>query len=576
MKGWVKIVLLTLVILICFIVFYYITFFRMFEGPPPISKGSYLKLNMYGEVPERNNTDSFSRFFTGEIPALDGLLHCIRKAKVDPNIKGIIIRPMGLATGWARIEEIKNAIRDFKTSDKPVYAYLEIGANREYYLALEADMVFGAPEGILLVTGLLGRNYYVKELLDKIGIEADYIAHGKYKSAPEMFTEYNITPAHREELNSLLDDYYERYLADISVSRNLDIREVEALIDHGIYSLQDAYQEGLIDTLMYYHQFEDYLENLHEKSPRFVSYDRYREISFDKLGVDIQGTVALIYCIGDIVSGFGGSGAEEGLMIAEGMADIIRKAADDEESEAIVLRINSPGGSGIASDIIWNAVVEAKMQKPVIVSMSDLAASGGYYIAMSADSIVAQASSIVGSIGVYSGKFAMKELYRKLGIRKIEIPRGKNSSLFSELNKFSAQQRKIIEQQTAEYYKRFVEKAANGRNISYEEMEKIAQGRVWTGVQGVENGLVDKIGGLDDAFQIAKKMMGVPLDSYVRLKVYPQKRSFLDRFFSMGFKSNISELLELVPASLQSYILGFFYFQDYEPLYLMTFFPEIN
>jgi protease-4 len=576
MKGWVKILLLTMVILICFLVFYYITFFRMFKGPPSISKNSYLKLNLYGEVPERDNTNSLSQLFSGEIPSLDGLLHCIRKAKIDPNIEGIILRPMGLATGWSRLEEIKNAIRDFKTSGKPVYAYLEVGGNREYYLALEADMVFGAPEGILLVTGLMGRNYYLKGLLDKIGVEADFIAHGKYKSAPEIFTENTITPAHQEELNALLDDYYERYLADISVSRNLDIREVEKLIDHGIYSLPDALKEGLIDTLMYYHQFEDYLEILNDKSPRIVSYDKYRKIDFDNLNVDIEGTVALIYCIGDIVSGFGGTGAEEGLMIAEGMANVIRKAADDKDIEAIVLRINSPGGSGIASDIIWNAVVEAKMKKPVIVSMSDLAASGGYYIAMSADSIVAQASSIVGSIGVYSGKFTMKELYRKMGIKKIEIPRGKNSGLFSELSKFTVEQRKVIEQQTAEYYKRFVEKAAHGRNISYEDMDKIAQGRVWTGVQSVKNGLVDKIGGLEEAFQIAKKMIGVPADSYVRLKVYPRQRSFLDRFFSIGFQSKVFDLIELFPSPVRNYMLGFLYFQDYEPLYIMPFIPEIN
>jgi protease-4 len=327
---------------------------------------------------------------------------------------------------------------------------------------------------------------------------------------------------------------------------------------------------------MYYHQFRDYLEELNGSAPRMVSYNRYKQISFDKIGVDIEGTVALIYCLGDIVSGFGGSGADEGLMIAEGMADIIRKATEDKDVEAIVLRVNSPGGSGIASDIIWNAVQEARMQKPVIVSMSDMAASGGYYIAIAADTIVAQASSIVGSIGVYSGKFAMKELYSKLGITKVEIPRGKNSSLFSELNKFTAKQRRLIEKQSIEYYQRFVEKVADGRNRSYEEIEQIAQGRVWTGVQSVDNGLVDKIGGLEDAFQIAKKMIGVPPDSYVRLKIYPAQRSFFDRFFSLGFRTKLNDLLVLLPAPLRSYIRGFFYFQDYEPLYLMPFIPEVN
>ncbi|UCF64690.1 MAG: signal peptide peptidase SppA, partial [bacterium] len=567
MKGWVKIVILTLIILICFIVFYYITFSRFFEGPPPISKGSYLELNIYGDIPERSYSDSFSEVFVGEVPALDGLLNCIRKAKIDPNIRGIIIKPMGLATGWARIEELKAALRDYKTSQKPLYAYLEVAGNREYYLAIEADMIFGGPESILLITGLMGRNYYFKGLLDKIGVEADFVAYGKYKSAPEIFTRKDMSPAHREEINALLDDYYERYLADISVTRNIDVRKVEALIDYGIYSLEEASQKNLVDTLMFYNEFLDYLENIDGKFPRLVSYNRYRKISFEKLGVDVQGTVALIYCLGDIVSGLGGSGADEGLMIAEGMADIIKDAAEDKGVQAIVLRINSPGGSGIAADIIWNSVVKAREKKPVIVSMSDLAASGGYYIAMSADTIVAQPSSIVGSIGIYSGKFSMKELYRKLGVNKIEIPRGDNSNLFSELSTFNDKQRKIIENHITTYYQKFVQKAADGRGLTYEEVDKIGQGRVWTGVQSIQNGLVDKLGGMEDAIQVAKKMIGTPTESYVKIKIYPQQRSFFERLFSLSVQSQFSKALNILPASVREYIKGFFYFKDFEPLY---------
>jgi protease-4 len=556
--------------------FYYLMFSRLFEGPPPVAKNSYLELNIYGDLPERELSDPLTRIFVGDFPTLDGILQCLRKAKVDPSIKGLILRPVGLNIGWAKTEEIKQAVRNFKESGKPVYVYLEMGTNKEYYLALEGDLIFGPPANLLFITGLLGSQYYFKNTLNKIGVEADFIAIGKYKSAPNMLTRNDMSPEDREVSTAILDDFYSRYLDAISLSRNIERNDVEKLIDHGIYDLRGAYEKELIDTLMYYNEFRDYLKFLDDKKPRLVSYSRYKKVPFPKVSKESKDCLALVYCLGDIVSGFGEVSSSEGLMIAEGMANAIRRAVEDKQVKALVLRIDSPGGSGPAADIIWREVELAKATKPVIVSMSDVAASGGFYIGMPADSIFAQASSIVGSIGVFSGKISLRGLYDKLGITKVEIPRGVNSTFFSEIRKFDDQQRRIIQENMEIFYQDFVTKVSKGRNLSYEQVDKLAQGRVWTGAQAKENGLIDQLGGLSDAINAAKKMIGISPDYYVRLKIYPQEKSYLDRILSEGFDVKIRLMQDLVSARLKNYLQGFFYFQDYEPLFILPFYLEIR
>lgn len=575
MKGWLKITLLVVLIFVVVAIFYYSVFSIYSEGSPTVSRNSYLLLNIYGEVPERADPDALEIIFTGEYPSMDGLLHCIRKAKIDRNIRGLILRPMGSSIGWAKIEEIKQALRDFKSTGKPVYIYFEMGANREYYLSTEADMIFGSPTGMLLVNGLLGSRYYFKGSLNKLGIEADFVAYGKYKSAPDVYTQEKMRIAEREELNSILDDFYTRYVSDISINRNLDEEEVRTLINQGIYTLEEAFEKGLVDTLMYFNEFKDYLKEKHDNSVHFISYARYKKVSIEKLGVKAKQSIALIYCIGDIVSGIGDE-SESGFITSQGMANIISSVAKNKKLKAIVLRINSPGGSGIASDIIWREIEEARKIKPVIISMSNIAASGGYYIAMSGDSIIAQSSSIIGSIGVYAGKFSMNNLYRKIGITKEEIPRGENANLFSETKKFSEKQRQLIQDGIEDFYKRFVEKVAEGRNMTYEEVDEIAQGRVWTGSQSVAIGLIDKIGSLHDAIQIAKKMIGVAPEDYVRVQKYPRYRSLINRLLSTGMKLNYDSILNLFSGDLKSYLKGFFYYKNFEPLLIMPYYLVIN
>ncbi|GAB4368979.1 MAG: signal peptide peptidase SppA [Calditrichia bacterium] len=576
MKGWMKIALLIAVVFICVASFYYLMFSSIFKGAPPIGRDSYLELNIFGEISERGTADPFTRLFAGEVPSLDGLLHCIRKAKIDPKIKGIILRPLASEMGWAKAEELREVLLDFKSSGKPIYVYIEAIGNKEYYLTVVGDMIFGSPTGMLFVNGLLGGSYFFKGSLDKLGIEADFVARGKYKNAPDIFTRKNMSDSHREVINSILDDYYQRYVEAIAQGRNLEIEQVRKIIDRGVYTLAEAEQSQLIDTLLYYNEFKDYLKEKDGKKPRLVSYERYKKVPYSKLGVHAEKTFALIYAVGNIVSGIGEDAFGDGIITSESLANLIRKVAKDKKVEAIIMRVDSPGGSGLASDVIWKEVAKAQQEKPFIVSMSDVAASGGYYISMSADSIVGQPSSIVGSIGVFSGKFSFRGLYEKLGISKEEIPRGKNADLFSEIKTFNTEQRGLIGKIGDDFYQRFVSKVAESRNMTYEEVDKIAQGRVWTGEQALEVGLIDKLGGLKEAFEIGKKMCGIPLDEHVRVKIYPEKRSILERLLNARLETHTSLTEEFVPKSVQQYFRAFLMYSPGEPLAVLPFYPEIK
>ncbi len=576
MKGWLKIALLVLIIFIAVGTFYFLFFASFFETTPSISRNSYLLLDIYGEIPERSPEDPITKIFTGEFPTMEGLLHCIRKAKIDPKIIGLVIRPLGSNMGWAKTEEIKQVIKDFKTTGKPIYFYFEMGGNRDYYLASEGNLIFGAPMGALIINGLLGRGYYLKGALDKLGIEADFVTHGKYKDAPEIFTREHMSLATQEVVNAILDDFYQRYVKDISQNRGIPQDKVKELLDVGLFTLEEAFEAGLIDTMMYFNEFKDFLKQQNNHKTRFVSYSRYKKVPFEKLGVKAKETFALIYCIGDIVSGVGDNLPEDGLIISQGMANTIHSAASNKNISAIILRIDSPGGSGIASDIVWREVVEARKEKPIIASFSDVAASGGYYIAMAADTIIAQPSSIVGSIGVYAGKFSFSKLYQKLGISKDEIPRGKNADLFSENSRFNSNQRKMMEDRIGRFYKEFVMKAAEGRGLTYNDIDRVAQGRVWTGLQSLQNGLIDSLGGLQEAIQIAKEMVGIAADDYVNIITYPRHRSFLGKILSGELDTNLNHLMKYIDINTKYFIRGIFYYRDYEPLFLMPYYFEIK
>lgn len=579
LKEWQKITLLIVVIFAAVGLFMYLVFSSVPDEAPPISRDSFLELTISGEIPERVPDDPVGEIFGSPGNSIQTIIHSVHKAKIDEKIKGIILRPEITDMGFAKTDEIRSALDDFKTSGKPIYAFIEFAGDKEYYLASAADSIFGVPTGILLANGFLSSPVFLKGTFDKLGIEFESVAIGKYKNAPDMLTRDQMSDAQREVTNSLLDDLYQRYIFKLAEARHMSESQMSQLIDRGFFTLDKAKEAGFVDSLMYYAEFKEFLKEKYSSRLRFVSLKRYHKIPMSKLGIRAKEKIAVIYGVGTIVSGGEDQFGEDQLITSQGMANSIRRVAEDNSIKAIVLRIDSPGGSGTASDIIWQEVVKAAEKKPLIVSVSDVAASGGYYISMAADSIVAHPSSIVGSIGIFFLKGVFAKLYDKIGMNIEEIKRGKNADMFSERQRLTPDQRDLIGGFLLDFYKDFVSKAADGRKMTYDEIDNIAQGRVWTGKQALENGLIDKLGDYYTAIDMAKKMAGIPVNEYVNLVIYPKQKTLLERIFSGAIMARVTspiEHLKDIPPVFKSLVKALPYFRPGEPLFLCMFYPEIN
>src|SRR5213080_367063 len=507
---------------------------------PSIRDNSVLVLKISGPLPDYVPEDPIRKLFGGQPQSLSSLLGQFRKAKVDRRITAVLVDIDMPEEGWAKAEEIRAAIADFRTSGKPVYAYMETGLNKDYYVASACDKIFVPPPGELFTIGLAADVMFFRGSLDKLGIYPDIFQIGKYKTAADMFTQKQMTDAHREFMNSLLDDLFGRFVEAIAKARNKSPEEAKALIDNAPYNAAQAKDAGLIDGALYRDEVEKELKKRlgYQDSDELhiAKAGDYRQISQESLGLNKGEKIAVVYAAGDIVSGksdFGGSG--ETTIGSDSLVKTLDEARDDRGVKAIVLRIDSPGGSGLASDIIWRAIESVKEKKPVVVSMSDVAASGGYYIACNANKIVAEPSTITGSIGVLAGKPVVKGLYDWLGITNEYVMRGQNAGMFRETEKFSDSERKKFEDLVkGTYYGEFLPKVANGRGKSTDEIDKIGQGRVWTGQQGKERGLVDEYGGLDQAIEIAKQLANIPEDKGVQRVIMPRPPSFLEQLMSSG------------------------------------------
>lgn len=507
---------------------------------PSIRDNSVLALRVSGPLPDYVPDDPFRRLFGGQPQSLSSLLTQLRKAKVDKRITAVMLEIDGSGAGWAKAEEIRGAIEDFRTSGKPIYAYMETGFNKDYYIATACDKIFVPPPGELFTIGLAADVMFFRGSLDKLGIYPDMYQIGKYKSAGDMFTQKQMTPAHREFINSLLDDLFGRYVEGIAKARNKTPDEVRKLIDNAPYNATQAKDAGLIDGAAYHDEVEKELKKrLGVKDSDELHIARagdYRQISQESLGLNKGERVAVVYAAGDIVSGkseFGGAGEET--IGSDSLVRTLNEVRDDKSIKAVVLRIDSPGGSGLASDIIWRAIESLKEKKPVVVSMSDVAASGGYYIACNASKIVAEPSTITGSIGVLGGKPVIKGFYDWIGVSNEYVLRGNNAGMFRESEKFSDSERKKFEELIkTTYYDQFLPKVAKGRGKNAEYIDSIGQGRVWTGRQGKDNGLVDEYGGLDKAIEIAKQLANIPADKSVQRVIRPQPPSFFEELMSSG------------------------------------------
>ena len=504
---------------------------------PSIRDNSVLALRVSGSLPDYVPDNAFNRLFGNPPQSLGSLMAQFRKAKVDKRISAMVLDIDASDTGWAKAEEIRGAIEDFRSSGKPVYAFIETGFNKDYYIAAACDKIYVPPSGELFVTGLAADVMFFRGSLDKLGVYPDMYQIGKYKSAGDMFTQKEMTKEHRDYINSLLDDLYGRYKEGIAKGRNKTVDDVDTIINNAPYNAAQAKEAGLIDGAMYRDEVDKELKKRlgykDSDNLRVASAGDYRKITQESLGLNKGEKIAVVYAAGDIVSGsstFGSSGEET--IGSDSLAKVLKEVRDDNSIKAVVLRIDSPGGSGLASDIIWKAVELVKEKKPVVVSMSDVAASGGYYIATGANKIVAQPSTITGSIGVVGGKPVVKGFYDWIGITNEYVLRGTNAGMFRESEKFTDTERKKFEEFLHGTYDDFITKVGKGRGKDKTYIDSIGQGRVWTGRQGKENGLVDEYGGLDRAIEIAKQLANIPADKGVQRIIRPQPPTFWDELFS--------------------------------------------
>ena len=534
-------------------------------GKPSVKDNSVLVLSVSGDLPDYVAEEPLAKAFgIKQAQSFTSLLTQLRKAKVDNRIGAVLLDINFPGIGWGKADEFRDAVKDFKASGKPVYAYMEIGTNREYYLATAADKIFLPPSGDIYINGFAAEAMFYKGSLDKLGIEADVIQIGpKYKNAPDRYTRKEMSDGQREVLNAVLDEYFSRFTTAISESRKKSIEDVKALVDNAPYNANKAKTLGLIDDAFYRDQVDDALRSAlgykEGDKLRTLSGGEYREIPSDSLGLNTGEKIAVIYASGAINIGHSSNGPLNGEMVgSDTIVNAVNDAAEDKAIKAIVLRVDSPGGSALASDIMWLALENAKAKKPVVVSMSDVAASGGYYIACNANKIVAEPATITGSIGMFLGKPVVKGFYDWLGVSNEYVMRGKNSGIFRETEKFTPEESaKMVEQANGVYYDNFVPKVAKGRNKTAEEVNAIGQGRVWTGTQAKANGLIDEFGGLEKAISVAKDLANLPADKEVKRVVFPEPRPFFETLFGNDSSSETKEqqaqaaLLESMPADVR-------------------------
>ncbi|MCK4427159.1 MAG: S49 family peptidase, partial [candidate division Zixibacteria bacterium] len=405
-------------------------------------RNNFLELKLSGKIVEENTRVGI---LGRKKPTMMDLLNDIERAKEDESIKRIILRIDPLDIGLAKAQEIREAILDFKESGKSVIAYMEFGGNREYYIATIADKIVMMPSGYLMFTGLNAEVTFIKGTLDKLGIVADLEHIGDYKSASDLVTRDKMSEAHREVVNSLLDDMYDQITKDVAFLRGWSQDEVKSKIDQGPFTASEAYEANLVDTLMYYDQIDDVIKEMEGKKPNRINHKRYARRTYYKYSWAIPPKIAVIFATGAIFEGESGRDFLWGdVMGSETIANAIKTAREDNTVKAIVFRVDSPGGSGIASDVILREIIRTKGKKPFIVSMSDVAGSGGYWISCAADTIVSLPGTYTGSIGVISGKISLEGLYEKIGFTGEVIKRGKHADFFTTTRQFTDEEREIV------------------------------------------------------------------------------------------------------------------------------------
>lgn len=509
-----------------------VTLYFAFGRAPSIPANSMLVVDIGGDLPESASNDVVAYLRGSRTPTVRSLVEMLHSAKVDDRVAALVLKPTGLSTSfWAKVQELRGAVLDFKQSGKPVYAFLPYSDEQIYYLATAADHIFLTPSAPLDLKGIATYQVFLRGTFDKIGVVPDMHHIGDYKTTINAYTEKGYTAAHREMDESINRDLFEQMAEAIAEARRLSVDDVRALIDQGPFLADAALQARLIDEVAYEDQALEKVRTANGRSLRLLKGQDYARVSPRPSGRGSGPRIAVIYASGPIVDGRGGFDPLNGPSLgSETLIEAIRSAADDEAVRAFVLRIDSPGGSATASDAIWRelTVAREKTRRPLVASMADLAASGGYYIAMPAETIVAQPSTLTGSIGIFGGKLVTGGVFEKLGAHIDSTSIGRNAEMFSPTRPFNESELQKVEEQLRAFYTEFVRKVSQSRNTTPDRIDAVAQGRVWTGRQAKANGLVDELGGLDTAIALAKARANIPEDADVDIVTYPRPKTLYE------------------------------------------------
>ncbi len=501
----------------------------------------FVKLNLRGTIVEQNR----GGFFSKPSRTIRNFNKLMKKLTDDPEVEGIYLKMEGFGAGWAKMQEMRDALVKFKEAGKQIVVYAESLGNGTFYLASVADRIYMPPTGSLHLTGLAAHMQFLRGTLDWIGVEPQLEHIGKYKSASDMLTRDNMSDAQAEATNAILDDIYDVFVNAVAEGRGKTVEEVKNLFDEGPFSDNEALESGLIDKLVYEDEIEDLIKELADGEPAIQKefmYKMWREKNTEWEDFRKK-SIAIIYGTGGITSGKSSSG---GLFGGETMGSVtiskaIKAARENKDVDAIVFRVDSPGGSALASELITREVIrttEGDDKKPFIVSMSDVAGSGGYYVACQADSIVAMPTTITGSIGVISGKFNYGEFQKKLKLNHETLRRGEHADMYAGYRSFTDEEWVKLRDHIDQFYQTFISQVADGRGMDTSAVNAVGQGRIWSGKAAEENGLIDRTGGLDLAIDMAARAAGIKEGEKYNTKIYP--------------KGGISELNELLEGAVRT------------------------
>lgn len=516
---------------------------RSVSRGPTIEPGSFLLVDLAGSYQEGPPGSLIGRLLEEHGSYIE-LLESLRKASADPRIGGILVRIGTLDTGWARAREIRDSLLAVRGAGKRIVAYLDNelgGANIGYYIASAADSIHLPPGASTMLTGLAARFLFFGGVWEKIDVTMETQQIREYKTFADTITRKEMSSAHREMANWLLDGLNDEFVAAIADGRRIGVPEVISTIDSCPSAAQDYIEAGLADRIVF---FDDLLVELGAGKPvPLVTEGSYRRVTPGSLGIGGGENIAVIYAVGNIVSGETprrGAGSSVG---ARTLVRAFRTAVEDESVKAIVFRIDSPGGSAAASDLVWHAARAANAKKPVVASLGDVAASGGYYMAAGADRIVAEPGTLTGSIGVVLLKPDLSGLLARLGVGTDAIGRGRYSRLMDLTKSMDRAEVALVQTQMASVYRRFLDRVAEGRRLTVEEVDAVGGGRVWTGHQAKERGLVDSLGGVQDAVLAAAEQAGIADPSRVTLVHLPRPKSPLHQLLADYTAANAAVML---------------------------------